>query len=105
MVQKRGLISGSYVPNSDFIMTIMVWKCRGALNASFHRSINDMVNTNKPDILIVIETKVGGSRAEDISGRLPFDGALHMDIVGYARDLWVLWNSNCVEVDHIAATE
>lgn len=105
MGQKRGLISSSYVPNSDFIMKIMVWNCRGALSASFHRSINDMLNTNKPDILIVTKTKVGGSRAKDISSRLPFDGALHMDTVGYAGDLWVLWNSNCVEVDHIAATE
>ena len=92
MGQKRGLISGSYVPNSDFIMTIMVWKCRGALNASFHRSINDMVNTNMPNILIVTKTKVGGSRAKDISSRLPFDGALHMDTVGYAGDLWFCGN-------------
>ena len=86
-------------------MKIMVWNYRGALSADFHRSINDMVNTNKLDILIVTKNKVGGSMANDISSRLPFDGALHMDIVGYARDLWVLWNSNCVEVDHIASIE
>ena len=88
MGQKKGLISGSYVLNSDFIMKIMVWNYRGALSASFHRSINDMVNTNKPNILIATKTKVGGSRAKDISSRLPFDGALHIDAVGYTGDLW-----------------
>ena len=39
-------------------------------------------------ILVLIETRVGGERAREISGRLPFDNAIHTDTIGYAGGLW-----------------
>ena len=37
--------------------------------------------------------------------RLPFDGALHVNTIGYSGGIWVLWKSNAVEVTQLAKTE
>ena len=55
--------------------------------------------------MIVIETGVGGERTKEITNRLPFDGALHTDTVGYSGGIWVLWNSDEVEVTQLAKTK
>ena len=52
-----------------------------------------------------METGVGGERAKDITDRLPFDGALHADTIGYSGGIWVLWKSDDVEVTQLAKTE
>ena len=60
---------------------------------------------SSPDILIITETRIGGDRAKEITDRLPFDGAIHTDTIGYADGLWILWNSVTVEVTHLASIE
>ena len=52
-----------------------------------------------------METKIGGERAREIIDRLPFDGAIHTETIGYAGGLWMLWNSNRVEITALANTE
>ena len=52
-----------------------------------------------------METRVGGNRAREITKRLPFDGAIRSDAVGFTGGIWVLWNSNRVDVAHLANTE
>ncbi|XP_075653884.1 uncharacterized protein LOC142624237 [Castanea sativa] len=64
-----------------------------------------MTKDNNPDIFIVTETKVGGDRAKEITNKLPFDGAMHTDTIGYTGGLWLLWNSTVVEVEPIATME
>ena len=48
---------------------------------------------------------MGGHRAKDITDRLPFDGAFHANTIGYSGDIWVLWNSDEVEITQLANTE
>uniref|UniRef100_A0A7N2LRJ8 Uncharacterized protein n=1 Tax=Quercus lobata TaxID=97700 RepID=A0A7N2LRJ8_QUELO len=64
-----------------------------------------MIKESNPYILVVTETRIGGDRAKEITDRLSFDGTIHIDTIGYAGGLWVLWNSAAVEVSHIASTE
>ena len=49
-------------------------------------------------MVIVTETRIGGMRAKDITDKLPFDGAIHTDTIGYAGGLWLLWNSDMEEL-------
>ena len=55
--------------------------------------------------MIITETRVGGERAKDIIDRLPFDGAIHSDTVGYSGGIWLLWNLDTVEVIQLAKME
>nr|XP_023879404.1 uncharacterized protein LOC111991827 [Quercus suber] len=55
--------------------------------------------------MVVMKTKVGGARAKEIIDRLPFDGAICTETIGFAGGLWLLWNSDRVEVEALANTE
>nr|XP_023873887.1 uncharacterized protein LOC111986485 [Quercus suber] len=86
-------------------MNFIIWNSRGALKPSFQGHIRDLVQKHDPAILVVMETKLGGNRAKAITDRLPMDGAIHTDTIGYAGGLWLLWNSDIVEVELLAKTE
>ena len=94
-------------PNLPYhlVMNIIVWNCRGALKPNFQRYVSELVRTHNPTILVVMETRVGGDRAREITDRLPFDGAIHAETIGYAGGIWVLWNSDRVEVVQLVSTE
>lgn len=93
-------------PNSvGLIMNILIWNSRGALKPSFHNYIHDLARWHDLAILVIMETKLGGSKAKEITDRLPFDGAIHMEIIGFSGGLWLLWNEDKVEIAEIAKTE
>lgn len=48
---------------------------------------------------------MGGDKAKDITNRLSFDGALHVDTIGYSVGIWVLWKLDEVEIAQLAKTE
>ena len=80
------------------VMNIMAWNCRGASKPSFHNHVRDLVHNHDPAIMVVMETRIGGKRAKEIFGRLPFDGAIHTDTIGFTGGLWLLWNFDRVQV-------
>lgn len=56
-------------------------------------------------MVIIAETRIGGNRAKDITNTLPFDGAIHIDTIGYVGRLWLLWKFEAMEVTQLAKTE
>ena len=52
-----------------------------------------------------METRVGGDKAKEIIDRLPFDGAIRAETIGYASGIWLLWNSDRVTVMQLASME
>ena len=86
-------------------MNIICWNCRETLNPRFRNTLDSLMNKYNSSIVIVTEIRIGGMRAKDITNRLPFDGAIHTDTIGYARGLWLLWNSEMVEVTQLAKIE
>ena len=63
--------------------------------------LSNLLNRHSPAIMVIMETRV----AKAITDRLPFDGVIHADTIGYSRGIWVLWNSDIVEVTQLAKTE
>ena len=63
-----------------------------------------MQNYN-PAILVVMETRVGGDKVREIENLLLFDGAFHTDTIGYAGGLWVLWNTDRVNLALLSCIE
>ena len=87
------------VPLGQFVkMNILLWNCRGALNADFKRRIFEMAINHQLSIMVVTETRVGGDRVAKIIECLPFDGSIVTDTVEYAGGLWILWKMEDVEV-------
>ena len=56
-------------------------------------------------MMIITETQVGGNKAKEITDRLSFDGAAHADTVGYAGGIWVLQNTEVMDVPILASIE
>ncbi|XP_075669878.1 uncharacterized protein LOC142639611 [Castanea sativa] len=77
----------------------------GAMKPAFKRHIRELVRFHDPAVLLVMETRIGGNRAKEITDDLPFDGAIHTDTIGYAGGLWLLWNEDRVEITQLAKTE
>ena len=86
-------------------MNILVWNSRDVLKPNFQEYVRELVRVHNPAILVIMETKLGGEKAKGITDRLPFDGAIHTETIGYAGGLWLLWNSDLVEVVQLADTE
>ena len=86
-------------------MNLVIWNCRGALKPSFQNHVRDLVALHDPAIFAVMETHVGGDRAKDITDRLPFQGAIHTDTIGFAGGLWLLWDTDRVEITNLASAE
>ena len=49
-------------------------------------------------MFVVMETRLGGERTKGITDRLRFDRAIHTDMIDRTGGLWLLWNSDKVEV-------
>ena len=87
------------------IMHIVVWNCRGALKPNFQSHVRELARNHNPDILVVMETRIGGVRASEIIDRLPFDGAIHTETIGFSGGIWLLWNSDSVELIQLATMD
>ena len=46
-----------------------------------------------PVVFVVMESLLRGERAKDVTDRLPFDGAIHVDTIGFTGGLWLMWNA------------
>lgn len=90
---------------TSFMMNIIIWNCKGALKPSFKKRVSELVQNHNPAILVVMETRVRGDRAKEITSLLPFDEAIHTNTIGYARSLWVLWNADRVDITLLSKTE
>ena len=83
-------IDGCPIGIHCLVMNIIAWNCRGASKPSFQSHVRDLVHNHDPTIMVVMETQIGSKRAKEIFGRLPFDGAIHTDIIGFVGGLWLL---------------
>ena len=86
-------------------MNIIIWISRGSLKPNFQSYVGELAHNHNLAILVVMETKISGDRAKEIIDRLPFDRAIHSETIGYSGGLWLLWNSDRVEVSLISKTE
>lgn len=86
-------------------MNILIWNCRGALNPTFINVVNNLDMLHSPAMMIISKTKVGGLRVKGITEQLPFDGAICTNTIGLSGGLWLLWDSNRIEVTELTSTE
>ena len=50
-----------------FPMNVIIWNCGGALKPTFQSHVRELVWIHNPIILVLMETKVGGERAREIT--------------------------------------
>ena len=94
------------VPVGGFVkMNILLWNCRGALNADFKKRVLEMVVNHQPALMVITETRIGGDRAKRIVEGLPFDSFFATNTIGYAGGLWLLWKKEEADFFVLSAME
>ncbi|KAL7228229.1 hypothetical protein ACSBR2_007021 [Camellia fascicularis] len=76
--QNSYLLAFHRMPSMDMIF----WNCRGAGNNTFKRNLKELLRTHKPEILILMETKVELNSMGMFFNRLGFMASAHVDLVG-----------------------
>lgn len=80
----------------------MRWNCQGAGEQSFGIHCLGLKLSYNPHVMVVMETRVSEHRVDRIIPTLGFSDRFRVPSVGFAGDIWVLWNSNVVTVDVLA---
>ena len=55
-------------------MNNLIWNCRGTLKPKFKQTFSDLVSWRRSIILVIMETRIGGNKVEEVIKSLPFDG-------------------------------
>ncbi|KAF7822906.1 reverse transcriptase [Senna tora] len=77
---------------------VLSWNVRGACSGDFRRVFRELVARNKPNIVLLTETRVGGNRAQNIMNSLGFNSTHKIDLMGFAGGIWLLWDSRDVNL-------
>ncbi|CAM8880259.1 unnamed protein product [Rhodiola kirilowii] len=75
-------------------MKLVCWNCRGVGGPRAVRSICDVVNTHRPSILGLLETKKADGNWDELRCRLGFKGCLSVRSRGKAGGLALLWKDD-----------
>lgn len=74
-------------------LKIVCWNCRGAAKFFFHRICIDLCKVDKVDVLIILEPRCSGDKANKIVERLGFNSSWRYEAEGYSGGIWILWNT------------
>ena len=84
-------------------MKLLMWNVRGAGSSAFRDHLLQHINTHKPGIVLVVETRLSGSRAVEVCESLPFTNFRIQDANTFKGGLWLLWNGAEVNVEPISS--
>ncbi len=82
-----------------------MWNCRGAGNPNFRRNFAELIRSHRLSIAVLVETRISGHRAEDISSNLGFNSVCRSEAVGFRGGIWLLWNSGEILLDVLMVTD
>lgn len=99
--EKKSARELQLTPPLPYNMNTLFWNARGLARPTFKPNLNLLLSHNKPDILILAETKVPRAQTATIAGSLPFDSWFLVDPIGFAGGILVLWNSARVSISVI----
>lgn len=84
-----------------FIIKILFWNCRGAGNQSFRDSTKDLFRDHTPEIVVLMETKIGIQSMGIFFHQFGLLEAAVSDPVGRTGGIWVMWNPVAVKLQTV----
>ena len=73
---------------------ILVWNCQGAASKKFCSVVNSLIEIHKPEMLMLLEPRISGIKAELLIHFLKFNHSYRVEALGYYGGIWILWNDN-----------
>ncbi|CAL1381560.1 unnamed protein product [Linum trigynum] len=87
------------------MIKIFTWNCRGAGSKRFLRVFREYRRKYRPSIVIIVEPKINGDKAEEVIKEMRFDKQLVVDAAGQSGGIWVLWDSGMVTITEVHRAE
>lgn len=76
----------------------IIWNVRGANNINFRRNFREIMNTHRPCLVALLETKLASYTS--ISEEFDFTEMIEVPDIGKTCGLVILWNHNMVTVNN-----
>ncbi|KAI7991148.1 hypothetical protein LOK49_LG12G02045 [Camellia lanceoleosa] len=99
-LDSQTLLPQQTIPSVD----LLIWNCRGAGNKKFKRSMRDLVQIHKPNLVVLMETKVEFKAMGLFFNGMGFTTSTHVDPIGRGGGIWMIWNPNIVNVRVVEAS-
>lgn len=86
------------------MINILAWNVRGAGAWSFPHLIKDLKSNYRFQVLVILEPRVSGQRADKIIEKLDYGSSYRIEANGFSGGIWLLWDQSYVKIDIISAT-
>lgn len=70
----------------------------------FPSLVHDLKMKYNIHVFIILEPRISGDRAKRVIYKLGFDNNYKVEVEGYSRGIWILWDANRVIIDIINTT-
>lgn len=77
---------------------VFCWNCREVGNGEFLREMREFGGQHRPTIIILLEPRISGAKADAICRKLDKNRWVRSDAEGYSKGIWCLWNDEDVFV-------
>lgn len=79
-------------PSKSFVMcmTPIFWNAQGTASLSFRRSFSALVNNYKPVMVVLMEPRINGSKADNFIKNNGFDKSHRVEVEGFSGGIWIL---------------
>lgn len=75
-------------------MKILSWNIRDAGRTGFKAQLVEIARSTKPDLILLLETKVHTDKASKIIKSLSYENSIEIPTEGLSGGIWLLWNSS-----------
>lgn len=75
-------------------MKILSWNIRDAGRTGFKAQLVEIARSTKPDLILLLETKVHTDKASKIIKPLSYENSIEIPTEGLSGGIWLLWNSS-----------
>ncbi|XP_021726222.1 uncharacterized protein LOC110693409 [Chenopodium quinoa] len=87
---------------SNFLpISCMIWNVQGTGSREFMSALKEIVRVNKPNVITLVETHMGGAQAIKIANIIGYSGHTRVDAQGFSGGIWIYWRSELVTVEPI----
>ncbi|KAL7185376.1 hypothetical protein ACSBR2_027337 [Camellia fascicularis] len=104
-VINKKAITSPLLPLFNPPMKVLLWNCRGTASPHFRRHFFTLVNEYHPQLVILTETRVGGTRGKTLSENLGFSNGHISDPIDFSGGIWLLWNDLEIDCEVLLTTE
>lgn len=82
--------------------SIISWNCRGASSSRFFQHLSELIKTNKPDILILLETRCASTMVETIYRKTYMNNTIVFEACGFAGGIWIFWDNSSLQLESLS---